>query len=93
MSRSFEITIFNCFKFNSPFFNWQGVGEEVGRETAEGSGQAREHKPKFFFISQENENRQKYFISQENENRQKMISQENENRQKYFISQENEKKE
>ena len=82
MSRSFEITIFNCFKFNSPFFNWQGVGEEVGRETAEGSGQAREHKPTFFFISQENENRQKYFISQENENR-----------QKYFISQENEKKE
>ena len=42
MSRSFEITIFNCFKFNSPFFNWQGVGEEVGRETAEGSGQARD---------------------------------------------------
>ena len=50
MSRSFEITIFNCFKFNSPFFNWQGVGEEVGRETAEGSGQAREHKPKFFLF-------------------------------------------
>ena len=65
VSRSFEITIFNCFKFNSPFFNWQGVGEEVGRETAEGSGQARE----ISYFSREQKQTTIFYFSRERKER------------------------